>query len=78
VLSPEAFGRGGMRLPLPERIRPLDGDIGIEGVDWYERLVRLMFDLMGWDRTEFQGHRIEIEYPPIPASLVMREHLAGV
>ena len=75
VLSPEALGRGGTRLPLPERIRTLNGAPAIEGVDWYGRLVGRLFERMGWAASEFECYRIEIEYPPIPASLVMREHL---
>ena len=65
-------------LPLAETIEDLGGGppvTVVPGLPGYPRMVRAVFDRLGWNAERFHGLRLRIRYPPTPALAVLRYEL---
>ena len=68
------------RLPLHEPVielgAPSPAPLTLE-VPRYGEMIDLVMARMGWTPEEFTGFRVRMNYPPLPAVLVMRYELPG-
>lgn len=66
------------RLPAAETIEHLGRGITAArtpDVPGYQKILRAAFTAVGWDADDFDVFRIRMEYPPMPASVVIRHDL---
>lgn len=63
------------RLPMRPRVVPLAGPrpaVSTPLVPRYAEMAQIAFERMGWDPSEFLGLRLEMEYPPLHSTLLLR------
>ena len=60
--------------PLIELGVPSPAPLTLE-VPRYSELIELVMTRMGWAPTEFVGFRVRMNYPPLPAALIMKYEL---
>lgn len=66
------------RLPMRPRVVPLAGPrpaVSTPLVPRYAEMAQMTFDRMGWDPSEFVGVRVEMEYPPLHSTILLRFQL---
>ncbi len=71
-------GHAGNRLPTLESIEHLGKGSAVvhtPHVPRYAEMIRHTFDKLGWDGNRFDVYRVQIQYPIIPASVLMMHEL---
>ena len=61
-------------LPMPEQARLLHGArpaFGTPLIPRYEEMTDYVFERMDWQAEDFRAWRLEIPYPPLPATLII-------
>lgn len=66
------------RLPMRPRVVALAGPrpaVSTPLVPRYAEMAQMVFERMGWDASEFAGLRLEMAYPPLHSTVLMRFQL---
>ncbi len=62
-------------LELSQPVMPLSGHppvVAISGVPHYGDLVKFVYARMGWDAKNFRGCRLDLSYPPLGSTVLLR------
>jgi hypothetical protein len=65
-------------LPVSETIVPRGRGLGVArtpAVPGYLDLLRWVFAALGWNAADFDLHRVQLAYPPVPSSVMIRHPL---
>lgn len=68
------------RLPMAEEIEPIGSAppvVATPLLPSYPEMVERVYAGMGWDAAEFEGFRLTVRYPAMPASFVIQHDLAA-
>ena len=74
ALMPASSRMGADYLPLPEKPRLLHGTqptFATPRIERYTEMTELVFHRLGWDPHDFRAWRLEMQFPPLPATLIM-------
>ncbi len=66
---------GSLPIPMPQNIVSLPGQppvVAITSVPDYPKIVELVNQRMGWDGKAFRGVRMELPYPPLGSTVLLR------
>lgn len=65
-------------LPIVESMRSIGERLPVVAtphIPEYSRIVRRVYERLGWDGRDFHGFRLTMRYPPIPSVLILRSPL---
>lgn len=73
-VSLDAAARKSMLLPMSEKVREITGaptKFDTEHARQYPALIRSVFDRVGADPADFRVFRVELQYPPMPSTVMV-------
>jgi hypothetical protein len=73
--SEEAVPEGFLPLPVPQNIALLPGRPPVVATPWvprYSDLVAFVHERMGWNASQFRGCRLDLTYPPLGSTILLR------
>jgi hypothetical protein len=73
--SEEAIPEGYLPVPVPQNIAPLPGRpvaVTTPGIPRYAEIVNFVHEQMGWTAERFRGSRLDLSYPPMGSTILLR------
>lgn len=73
--SEETLPEGYLPVPVPQNVSPLPGRppvVTTPGVPRYTEIVNFVHERMGWNGERFRGCRLDLSYPPMGSTILLR------